>query len=76
MISATGYVPIPAIRPTDPDMAFPIFRNGTWQQLLAGAELKATQGGHQTAYSDVGFGGGALAHLPDLPRFLGGVADD
>jgi hypothetical protein len=76
MISATGYVPISAIRPTDLDMVFPIFRNGTWQQLLAAAELKATQGGYQTAFSDAGFGGGALAHLPDLPRFLGGDADD
>jgi hypothetical protein len=76
MISDVGYVPASAVRPTDPDLAFPIFRNGKLAQLLAGAELKATQGGHQSAFSDTGFGGGALARLPDLPRFLGGEGDD
>ena len=74
--NVTGYIPISAIRPTDPGLAFAIFRNGNVTQLLAGAELKATQGGHQTAFADTGFGGGALAHLPDLPSFLGGDGDD
>ena len=62
--------------PTDPDLVFAIFRNGSATQLLAGAELKVTQGGHQTAFADTGFGGGALANLPDLPSFLGGDGDD
>ena len=70
-ITGSGYVPSSATRPTDPGLAFPIFRNGNATQLLAGAELKATEAGHQGAFSDDVFGG-ELAGDPELAEILGG----
>ena len=71
MVNYTGYVPNAAVRPTEPDLAFPVQRNGNLTQLLANAELKATQAGHQGAFSDEVFGG-ELAGNPELAEILGG----
>ena len=66
MPNTTGYIPAPATRPTDPGLASPIFRNGNPAQLIAGAALKATQAGHQGAYSPAPFGVGTFAHVREL----------
>ena len=72
MHNISGFAPTTATRPTDRGLAFPIFRNGTPEQLRAGAELKATQAGHQGAFADGPFGDGAFAHHSELASFLGG----
>ena len=60
----------PAARPTDPRLAFPIFRNGNITQLVAAAELKASEAGHEGAYSHVPLRDGEFAHV--RPRHLSG----
>ncbi len=64
MYNTTGYIPPQAVRPTDQGLAYPVFRNGNLAQLLAGAELKAAQAGHQGAFSDAPFGESAHAAGP------------
>jgi hypothetical protein len=73
MYNITAYIHPPVVRPTDPELAYPIFRNANAAQLTAGAELKATQAGYQGAYTHGSFGGGGeFAHVRDLAVALGG----
>ncbi len=73
MYNVTAYIPPPATRPTDPALAYPIFRNTDREQLRAGAELKSTQAGLQGAHSPRQFGGeGEFKHVQELAAALGG----
>jgi len=73
MYNVAQYIQPPVAPPTDPALAFPIFRNTDADQLRAGAELKATQAGYQGAHSPHQFGGaGEFEHVQELAAALGG----
>ena len=74
--TARDCIPAPPARLSDPGLAFPIFWNGSRDQLRAGADLKAALTGHPDAFSPDQLDTGALGCVEDLATILGGKSKE